>query len=522
FERNLAGVQAVLASAEEIVSAEAAQAGAEYRWIVTDGRANTGVWRYPDGTFVHPQALEVIGNTAYLLDRGRVLGFDLAEPALPKVLLAPGDDVAGVRVLEPLDLTTVPGRDDPSALLVLDRAGDVYRYEPGISTWSVELYGRPSGETSDHYYVALTSSGAGRYLLETTHEKVWRFYSEGKGTAWATVPKSRDVDIGAIGQDVYVLTRAMSNPTGILLRYLDGQQVTGFRPAVGVALMHPRQVHATESTVYVLDRAGRRLLALDPQDGKLQALYQFPDRRAVSALWAGPSSRPGHTEEVILAGRDALYFYGWPERQAVVEGEPLSTVCQAYDPVVLESLRGLLMPIDGAHFTSREFQSPGAPRHYRLGVHEGSDFYTSTTGVTVNRSTKVRAVADGIVVRALLDYQPLTSAQAEVWAAESQRLGYTPPEVLDGYRGQQVWIEHEGGLVSRYAHLGSIAAGIEVGARVKRGQVIGTVGNSGTPESLNGPNGEVHLHLELWLGDYYIGQFMRPIETREWLEKILR
>jgi murein DD-endopeptidase MepM/ murein hydrolase activator NlpD len=180
------------------------------------------------------------------------------------------------------------------------------------------------------------------------------------------------------------------------------------------------------------------------------------------------------------------------------------------------------MPIDGAHFTSRDFQAPGAPRHYRLGVHEGSDFYTSTAGVTVNRSTKVRAVADGVIVRAMMDYTPLTLAQAEAYAAEWQRLGYTPPEVLDGYRGQQVWIEHEGGLVSRYAHLGSIAQGIEVGTRVERGQVIGTVGNSGTPESLNGPNGEVHLHLELWLGDQYIGQFMRPIETREWMEKILQ
>ncbi len=519
FERNLAGVKAILASAGEIVSAEAEQASAEYRWLTTGGEANTGAWHYPAGTFVHPEALEVISDTAYLLDGGRVLALDLTEPAQPELLLAPGDDVAGVYVLEPLDLATADG----GTLLLLDRAGDVYRYEPDSGTWNVERHGRSSGETSDHYYVALSGQDANRYLLETTHEKVWRFRSGVKGSAWATVPSSRDVDIGAAGQDVYVLTRAMSNPTGTLIRYRDGQQVASFRPAASVTLMHPRQVHATEASVYVLDRAGRRLLALDPEGGRLQALYQFADRRAVSALWAGASG------EVILAGRDALYFYGQPERQATVQGESLAAgpspegnLRQAYDPAVLDSLRGLLVPIDGAHFTSRDFQSPGAPRHYRLGVHEGSDFYTSTAGVTINRSTKVRAVADGVVVRAMVDYTPLTSAQAQAYAAEWRRLGYTPPEVLDGYRGQQVWIEHEGGLVSRYAHLGSIAAGIEVGTSVKRGQVIATVGNSGTPESLNGPNGEVHLHLELWLGDHYIGQFMRPIETREWMEKILQ
>jgi len=512
FERNLAGVTAILASADEIVSAEAEQASAEYRWLSTGAEANTGVWHYPDGTFVHPEALEVIGNTAYLLDGGRVLALDLAEPAQAELLLAPGDDVAGVYVLEPLDLAAAGS----GTLLILDRAGDVYRYEPENGTWDVERYGRSSGETSDHYYVALANEGTNRYLLETTHERVWRFHSEEIGSAWAAVPRGRDVDIGAAGQDTYVLTRAMNNPTGALIRYRNGQQAAGFQPAKDVTLMHPRQVHATESAVYVLDRAGRRLLALDPLSGRPQALYQFSDRRAVSTLWAGSAG------EVILVGRDALYFYGRPERQATEEGEPSAAGRQAYDPDVLESLRGLLVPIDGAHFTSRDFQAPGAPRHYRLGVHEGSDFYSSTAGVTVNRSTKVRAVADGVVVRAMVDYTPLTSAQAQAWAAEWQRLGYTPPEVLDGYRGQQVWIEHGGGLVSRYAHLGSIAVGIKVGTSIKRGQVIGTVGNSGTPESLNGPSGEVHLHLELWLGDHYIGQFMRPIETREWMEKILQ
>jgi murein DD-endopeptidase MepM/ murein hydrolase activator NlpD len=180
------------------------------------------------------------------------------------------------------------------------------------------------------------------------------------------------------------------------------------------------------------------------------------------------------------------------------------------------------MPIDGAHLTGRDFQLPGAPRHYRLGVHEGIDFYGYAVGVTVDRSTQVRAVADGVIIRAMTDYQPLTKPQADAWAAECRQVGYTPSDVLDGYRGRQVWIEHDNGLVSRYAHLGSIAPGIGVGIRVKQGQVIGTVGNSGTPDSVNGPGVDVHLHLELWLNGHYIGQFMRPIETREWMQKILR
>jgi murein DD-endopeptidase MepM/ murein hydrolase activator NlpD len=195
---------------------------------------------------------------------------------------------------------------------------------------------------------------------------------------------------------------------------------------------------------------------------------------------------------------------------------------QAHDVGLLEDLRGLQVPIEGASITSRDFQMPGAPRHYRLGVHEGIDFYGYAIGVPVDRTTPVRAVADGVVIRAMLNYQPLTAAQADAWATESNRMGYTPAEVLDGYRGMQIWIDHGDGLVSRYAHLGSIGPGIVEGAAVEQGQAIGTVGNSGTPASVYSETEDVHLHLELWLGDHYLGQFLRPIEAREWLERILR
>jgi len=125
-------------------------------------------------------------------------------------------------------------------------------------------------------------------------------------------------------------------------------------------------------------------------------------------------------------------------------------------------------------------------------------------------------------LRALVDHQRITEAQASSWATRSTNHGYTPPDVLDGYRGMQVWIEHENGVVSRYAHLGSIAPEISEGVKVVQGQAIATVGNSGTPGSLTSDTYDVHLHLELWVGDYYVGQFLRPIETRSWLEKVLR
>ena len=513
FERNLAGVRAVLAGIEEILGAEAREGGAELVWLEEGQGGNTGTWRYAEGSFIHPIALEVVDSMAYLLDAGRVLALDLAEASPPRQLLAPGDDVEQVRVLEPLDLAA-----DGGSLLVLDRAGDVYRYEPQSENWMVERYDRPAGELYDHYFVAVSAGTQANYLLETTHEQVWRFVDGQRGATWAKLPQSRDVDLSGSEDGIYVLARALNTPVGSLLRYPTsgrGQLSAAFAP--GITIMEPRQVAATGTTVYVLDRAGRRILALDPDRGTAQRLYQFEDRREVAAIWAHPSG-----DSLLLAGRDSLYFYGEPDRTATVEGGPGLDAHQPHDLARLEGLLSLAMPIEGAALTSRDFQMPGAPRHYRLGVHEGMDFYGHTVGVTVNRSTAVRAVAGGTVIRALVDYQPLTAAQADAWQAMSHQMGYTPADVLDGYRGRQVWIDHGDGLVSRYAHLGSIEPGIVEGASVTEGQVIAHVGNSGTPGSVSSDTYDVHLHLELWIDDHYVGQFLRPIEAREWLERILR
>ena len=543
LERNLEGVRSVLAQVDRIVGAEAEEAGGETVWL--DGAC---AWRLDGESIVHPLALEVISDTIYLLDSGRVLGLDLSpEAAGPlcaagedgttaalQVLLAPGDSVAGVQVTEPLDLATnAAPTSDQAFLFVLDRAGDVYRYDPSAGSWRLERYGRPAIDTGDHYYVALSAFEGERYVLETTREKVWRFTHEQRGSAWADLPLGRDVDLAGVADSLYVLTRSLSTPVGDLVRYLRGtsekaKAVASFEPEI--TPVKPRQVVATGSDVFVLDRAGRRLLELDPADGALNAEYRFSDRRPVSAVWANPD-RGGAVDgpELILAGRDVLYFYPGSSIQAgsLSQGEYADlengqAEALPNNPSWLESLRGLEMPIDGARITRRDYQMPGSPRHYRLGVHQGIDFYTGTSGVTIDKRTPVHAVAAGKVIRALLDYQPLTLSQARAWAAEVADLGYTPSDVLDGYRGRQVWIEHGNGLVSHYAHLSAIATGIVVGASVEQGQVIGLVGNSGTPESVGNPTGELHLHLELWAGENYIGQYLRPIEAREWIEGILR
>jgi murein DD-endopeptidase MepM/ murein hydrolase activator NlpD len=57
-----------------------------------------------------------------------------------------------------------------------------------------------------------------------------------------------------------------------------------------------------------------------------------------------------------------------------------------------------------------------------------------------------------------------------------------------GY-GNEIEIEHQGRVITRYGHLSRFAKSIRVGNRVEQGQVIGYVGKSGLA---TGP----HLHFE--------------------------
>ncbi|MBR6655210.1 MAG: peptidoglycan DD-metalloendopeptidase family protein [Alistipes sp.] len=88
--------------------------------------------------------------------------------------------------------------------------------------------------------------------------------------------------------------------------------------------------------------------------------------------------------------------------------------------------------------------------------HHGID-YAAPAG------TPVRSVADGVVIKK----------------------GYS------GGAGHMVKIKHSGDLVSGYLHLSKYGKGIENGARVSQGQIIGYVGSTGRS---TGP----HLDFRLW------------------------
>lgn len=174
-------------------------------------------------------------------------------------------------------------------------------------------------------------------------------------------------------------------------------------------------------------------------------------------------------------------------------------------------------PVAGATLSSRAAHWPNANRAYRNGRHEGFDFYGGAVsgGTTITYGTPIVAVANGRVIRADHDFVEMDRATYDRIIAEARASLSTPEPILDMLRGRQVWIEHPGGFVSRYAHLADIPSNLQVGDRVNQGQEIGTTGNSGTIDSVLGTRDDPHPHVEIWSGGSYLGQGLEPAEIFE-------
>lgn len=177
-------------------------------------------------------------------------------------------------------------------------------------------------------------------------------------------------------------------------------------------------------------------------------------------------------------------------------------------------------PIFHAKVSTKDSHLPGAPRSYRNGFHEGLDWYSGYTGVHIDETIPVRAMADGIVVRATTDYKELTQNERENILIRASMLPRIPQDLLDKLRGRSVWVQYPGGVLARYAHLSKIQEGIESGKKLKRGEILGFVGNSGTSDGARGNQKGLHLHMDLLVYGQLIWESMPADEVRTILEGV--
>lgn len=171
-------------------------------------------------------------------------------------------------------------------------------------------------------------------------------------------------------------------------------------------------------------------------------------------------------------------------------------------------------PIQDATFGLAQKHLPGAPRDYRTGTHQGFDFFNGLSGRPLAEDEPIVAVADGQVIRIDHAYDAPGEKKLSFYAETSASPGFVGEFALDQVRGRQVWIRHESGHVSRYAHLSRVHPELQPGDPVAQGQPIGLMGNSGIPPTNDQPEPAPHLHFELWSADgaRYLGEDLAPID----------
>lgn len=91
-----------------------------------------------------------------------------------------------------------------------------------------------------------------------------------------------------------------------------------------------------------------------------------------------------------------------------------------------------------------------------------------------------------------------------VVAAAQGKIAYNGSRPQDF--GNVVYIDHGNGLYTGYAHLASIASGVNVGDRVRAGELLGKMGTTGAASRA------IHLHFEARTGTF------QPTQPSSWFQ----
>jgi hypothetical protein len=225
-----------------------------------------------------PGRVVVAGLDVYVLDRGsgRVYRHALNEPrnALrnptgDQLLLQQGQVIEGKTVADLVDLTWMDdgGERQAGALLILDRAGQLFEYDPA---WEQVGHQTLGGADTWRSPTSLRTFDSNLYLLDAMGNQVLKYpqgqyaNSPDRWIAQADTDLRTAIDIGIDG-NIYIL-----HNNGKLDKYYGGERVPSSitrvpRPLSGGNALHLEVEEATQY-IYIADASERRIVQLD-RDG---------------------------------------------------------------------------------------------------------------------------------------------------------------------------------------------------------------------------------------------------------------
>lgn len=171
-----------------------------------------------------------------------------------------------------------------------------------------------------------------------------------------------------------------------------------------------------------------------------------------------------------------------------LQPEVLESYCDAY-ATTLSDIRCFPVAYDGSGEATFSFENSwGNARNYGGDRrHEGVDIMTSNN---VPGYFPTVSVCDGVI----------------------EKMGWLE---LGGYR---IGIRSDHGMYAYYAHLDSYRDGLSAGDRVKAGETLGYVGNSGYGEEGTKGKFDVHLHFGMYMDIAGKEVSINPYEILRYLE----
>ncbi len=505
---------------------------------------------------VQPIDMSLSADQIYIIDSGTLyqapLPTSLApqEPLTLTTILTPTALIDGFPVKE---IVAVDATNLSYGVAVLDKSNDIFIYDLASVRWSLHRPQASGFSRPEPHFLNLATYADRLYLLDTSRNQIWRYPPTELGAAylnsnllWLQPEGGPDVTQGidlAIDGAVYVLNRE-----GEIAQYAP-DLVNTFSLDVAEGKTHfseweqlssrPLSLSLADDDIamYVADPPRRRIVVLDRRDGSFLRQFIFADNpefdrlhsaiekdgvlymMAGNQLYAYPLPEPDSASADLLGTLPELAAASWD-----LDGVTLAEM-PPNDPRVpsLLSRYQLAMPNPGKVLPDQFVLYPGARRAYRYGVHQGMDLYYEAPDQRAVIGSPVLAAGAGVVIRADVDYQEMTLDEVNALLADAHARHITPADTLDKLGGRQIWIDHGDGLITKYEHLSAIADGLTVGTQVEKGQLIGQVGLSGTPDGIEGNLDFPHLHFEIRFGPdhaYYLGQWLTIEDTRRILESL--
>lgn len=456
------------------------------------------------GKALSPSAVLRIQNDIYFLTPSSLWCVPNATDFLPPLhrlkaqpLRPPRGKIAGTPFHELNDFVFIPKRN---SIAVLDKSGDVFEYSLITKTWSLLLDSATS--SGEPHYVDLCAAPDHAVLLDPELNQILRVPGNSRQFSGQLPWRLRKGDI-SVADGVSV-----AYDKGVLVLHRSGR-ITVFGSATSHGSLEwkpPSNIRPSRlfaypgGPLYVVDRENCRVFALTPSGNSLKwNQYLFAADSDLRGMV------PGLNAFWILDGNRLLL-----RKLADADSPDAKPSKRALD----NRLAGLSIPVKNGALPRHTGVFPGARRLYRRGIHAGLDLFNDPgCGTMVKMDTPVLAAKDGVVTRADWQYKDLSPAQ--YWAKiQACRDEHDCSETNENYfRGRQVEIDHGDGVITRYAHLNGIKAGLKVGTKVSRGDVIGYVGVSGTSNTLPGHPKYPHVHFEMWVDGKYLGYGLTPAET---------